>query len=120
MATPLIYLGERSSFDELQDCRRLCGAKHCFGWMRVDYPMSKNQRVMVAWVPGRDQREFGMWPVYGGDQKKRDLGGLASWGWNGNAEKPTLKPSIRHLARTAKGDIETLHGFVTHGEWEPC
>lgn len=54
------------------------------------------------------------------------------WTWNGNAEKPTISPSIlvqgtqweeaspfhdpRH--RVAEGETKVCHSFVSEGRWE--
>lgn len=35
----------------------------------------------------------------------------AGWGWDGNEDKPTTTPSIKHL------DDCKFHGFLTAGRW---
>jgi hypothetical protein len=42
---------------------------------------------------------------------------LGGWGWNGNRDRPTLLPSIKHLAK-ADGTGCTWHGFLKDGNWE--
>ena len=43
------------------------------------------------------------------------------WGWDGNVETPTLKPSIRHSVGDGKGGmIEHWHGFLTNGRFVSC
>ncbi len=43
--------------------------------------------------------------------QKGEPGGERVWGWDGNEEKPTLKPSI---------DNHTWHGYLTVGELKSC
>jgi hypothetical protein len=40
--------------------------------------------------------------------------GRAEWEWDGNADKPTLQPSIRDMAMCR------FHGFLTGGVWTFC
>ena len=119
--TKLVYLGEHPNLTAVEDAKTIQKARYAFGWSRVDYPQSKNHRVMVAWVPGYRQDEFGLWPVYGGDQPQVDLGKTTQWGWDGNIESPTLNPSILHILNHPRdGEVETCHGYVRGGCWEPC
>lgn len=37
------------------------------------------------------------------------------WKWDGNRDKPTITPSIRHVPY--KPGACNWHGFVTNGEW---
>ena len=121
MTTKLAYLGEHSSITKVSDAYRIASANYAFGWSRIDYPGSEGQRVMVAWVPGYYGQEYGVWPVYGGDQPKRDLGSVTQWSWDGSLESPTLQPSIHHInhyPKAGKGDVTIAHGFVREGCWE--
>lgn len=36
----------------------------------------------------------------------------ATWEWDGNAEQPTLTPSVHHVG--------CWHGWLTAGQWVPC
>lgn len=43
------------------------------------------------------------------------------WDWDGNVEKPTLKPSIAHSVGDGKGGmVEHWHGYLTNGEFKSC
>ena len=119
--TDLLYLGEQPDLRAVETARREAKAEYAFGWVRIDYPKSPNQRCMVAWVPGYTQCEFGVWPVYEGHERP-DLDGRTSWRWDGNLEKPSLQPSILHTVRkTVDGkERQTCHGFVRQGQWDPC
>lgn len=46
------------------------------------------------------------------------LTGPGAWNWDGNEEKPTIKPSILH-----KGHNDgkcNWHGYMTNGEFKQC
>ena len=123
--TDLHYLGE-GRLTSLEDEHLRTAKEHpyAFGWAFIEYPDSQGVRhpqgCMVAWVPGHQGTEYGLWPIYCGSTKP-DLAGKTSWHWNGNREKPTLHPSIRHVIHSkAKGDFDSLHGFVIDGRWKPC
>lgn len=48
-------------------------------------------------------------PIMEGEKQER------SWQWNGSKEKPTLTPSLLHIAHDVKGC--TWHGYLTDGVW---
>jgi Family of unknown function (DUF6527) len=50
-------------------------------------------------------------PIYRSGEPKP---GKTAWEWNGNEERPTLKPSIRDMATCY------FHGFLTDGVWSFC
>lgn len=61
--------------------------------------------------------------VVPGDSRPRELPlvGDVKWGWNGNAEYPTLQPSIKALASDGSGGmLEIWHGFLIAGEFKSC
>lgn len=41
--------------------------------------------------------------------------GSNGWEWDGDQDRPTLKPSIRHLDKRCG-----WHGYLTAGEFRPC
>lgn len=50
---------------------------------------------------------------------KQDNG--ASWGWDGNLDKPTLEPSIKSSFNNSKGNEQIIwHGHIVAGELRPC
>ena len=123
--TDLFYLGE-AKLSTLEHTYREHKVEHpyAFGWATIEYPDSTGkrhpQRCMVAWVPGYESTEFGLWPVYTGSTKP-DLAGKTSWHWDGVRAHPTLQPSIRHVIHsTVKGDYDSLHGWLKGGQWIPC
>ena len=118
MPVKLTYLGKCDSLADVEEKRRKRNAEHAFGWVRIDFPKSKNRRCMVAWVPGRLQTEFGVWPVY--KKRRPDLDGQTAWRWDGDAAEPTLHPSICQSKELGGKTYEIAHGFVTKGQWENC
>ena len=108
------------TISEIQDNRRARRLEHGFGWVRIDYPKSPQQLCMVAWVPGYRQTEYGLWPVYTASQGQPDLDGKTSWQWDGDAEEPTLSPSILHYTEYGGQRHDSCHGYVVDGGWESC
>ncbi|MFY0638720.1 DUF6527 family protein [Maricaulis maris] len=44
-----------------------------------------------------------------------------SWFFNGDLERPTLRPSVRQLGTTGQGKtFERWHGWLKDGEWVSC
>ena len=41
------------------------------------------------------------------------------WLWDGDVERPTIRPSVKSETRNAKGDV-SWHGFITDGRLEEC
>jgi len=49
------------------------------------------------------------------------IGGKCSWSWNGDAENPTVKPSIRTWQGNKKdSDYSQCHSFITDGKIKYC
>lgn len=116
--TPLTYLGECENVRDAQDRRTMRGATHAFAWTRIDWKKSPQQLCMVAWVPGRAEAEYGVFPVY--ERDAPNLGGQTAWRWDGNLESPTLHPSLCLEVVRGGRPVEIAHGFITAGKWDSC
>lgn len=44
----------------------------------------------------------------------------AHWNWNGDVDKPTLSPSVRHLDEKDGKRVTTCHYFIREGRIEFC
>lgn len=53
----------------------------------------------------------GHYVIVKGDEKKMPI-----WGWNGDVDKPTIKPSIITFERIKGKDVTICHSFVTDGK----
>lgn len=85
---------------------------------RVDcFDDMKNPGDFV-WSPWPPSRILAVCPCGCGDMfgaaVKAETGGGPVWQWDGNAEAPTLTPSLRRL------DGCKWHGFLTAGEFREC
>ena len=73
----------------------------------VEYPPFK--KVYAHWCEGCQRRHF--IPVEG----------ATAWQFNGDQEKPTFSPSVRHhYQHPDKGDVTECHYFIKAGKIEYC
>lgn len=70
-----------------------------------DFCFDRDFETLYIWLPG----------MKGPDSlriQKGEPGGVRIWGWDGNEEKPTIKPSIHALGE--------WHGFLQNGKLVSC
>jgi hypothetical protein len=82
-------------------------SKVTFGEMQKpgDFCFDENFAHIYFWIPGRSGPDC--CAIVRGEP-----GGHRVWGWDGNVEKPTLKPSILVP--------EMWHGYLRNGKLESC
>jgi hypothetical protein len=80
------------------------------------------QRVLSIWADHLSQGSFVfadghlhyVCPCGCGFARAVPVNGERGWKWDGNEDKPTLDPSIRHVGMCR------WHGFLRNGMWEPA
>ena len=84
---------------------------HCGGYLWIFLPDESDE---ATYLPGRKRKEYVLHrcPLRGHCNPDERV----QWTWNGDREKPELKPSI-HIF-TSHGTI--WHGFIRDGQIESC
>lgn len=112
MGLPLIWDESVADFRLWQDFKRpdLEPGTACWGPPREgEDPVSPKRLYYVCPCGCSEWRQI---PV-----RMEGAAGTA-WVWNGDVDRPTLTPSIQHVANRA--DKCSWHGFLTNGEWVTC
>jgi len=78
---------------------------------RTAYTMVDPKEASHVWLSFPGPIYHRLLPVLLGNQTRA---GTGKWSWNGDTEKPTLKPSILTKSRDDKGEV-VCHSFVNDG-----
>lgn len=82
--------------------------------LRITSVAGENRILLIAWCPGCDQQH--PWWVQDPDKAPSDPGHL--WTWDGNAERPTIGPSLLVHPHAGDPPQPLCHSFMVAGQWQ--